>query len=170
MIKKLILVFAFIAIIASAIFIYKFKNDNQSYTDFRVDIKKYISDITNRETLISDNIVYFGSSMKQLENGYYDLKIQLLQDRVKLNINCLSKDLSKENFNEEYFAEFCSYISKTLAVKLQHDKMYQNIKNSYLKLRSNYDQKIEDIEYIDNGYSIRIYESGCEICLEIIKL
>ncbi len=133
----------------------------------KMDILKNIDLITGREKIIVDNTIYVGNSKKELENGFYDLKIECLDSVLKLRINLLNKGASKQKYDGEYALEVCNYICNTSPYNMDFELLYKGVVQSYLKLRENYDSKLDSISYTDNKCKVLIYESESELCLEL---
>lgn len=66
--------------------------------------------ITSRQILRKDNIVFVGYSKKEIENGYYDLKITLEDRGLKVYINKLWKEFNESLYEEVYVDQITNSI------------------------------------------------------------
>ncbi len=138
--------------------------------DIKIDIFSYVNVITNREILNVDGKIYIGNNKKELENGFYDIKVEEDVNKIKLSINSLSKNIKDERFNADYCLEVCKYINIIFENNIDTDILNSKLSQSYLKLRQDYNlDDFESVSYNDGEFSILLYESGNELCLEIGK-
>ena len=96
--------------------------------------------IENRVCLRQDNAIYVGNSLKELENGFCDIKIQNTTYGITIDLNKLWYETYGEDYiQDEYLAKICREI--TYRINVQNDSeqfeylLYKYIKDNYMKVR-----------------------------------
>ena len=112
-----------------------------------VETDKNIVRITNfyikdREILKVNNEIYVGNNLKELQNNFYDIKIQNAKDGANVYLNKLWHEKYGDDYiQDEYLAEICRQISRNLNIQSGEEQfeyvLYKYIKDNYVKVRQN---------------------------------
>lgn len=95
--------------------------------------------IENRTSHIKDNVIYVGNNIKEIENGFYDLKI-INNDGVEIYLNKLwYENYDNDYIQDEYLAKICREIVNRLNIDCNKEELeytlYKYIKDNYLNTR-----------------------------------
>ena len=98
--------------------------------------------IKNRTTIKIDNIIYVGENIKEIENGYYDLKIVNEENTVDIYLNKLwYKNFNESYIQDDYLVNICHEIVNNIKVNKNKEELeyllYKYVKENYLSSRSN---------------------------------
>lgn len=125
-------------------------NNNNDVND---TLPKNVVRITNfsidgREILKVDNEIYVGNNLKELQNNFYDIKIQNANDGANVYLNKLwYENYGDDYIQDEYLAEICRQLSGNLNIQSGAEQfeyvLYKYIKDNYVKVRQN--ETIEQI-------------------------
>lgn len=124
--------------------------DNKEESISRIEERLQIAEfnIENRVCLREDNVIYVGTSLKELKNGYCDIKIQNVIDGVHIDLNKLWYESCGDDYiQDDYLAKICREI--TYEINVQNDReqfeyiLYKYIKDNYMKVRQ--EEIIEEI-------------------------
>lgn len=104
--------------------------------------------VENRTTLKENKTIYIGNNLKELENNFYDIKIQNTEAGVDIYLNKLwYENYNKEYIQDDYLAKICREISNRLNMQNDTEQfeyvLYKYIKDNYVKVRQN--EIIEEI-------------------------
>lgn len=113
-------------------------------TDFAID---------GREVIKKGTAIYVGNNKKELENNFYDIKIDNVEGQVHVFLNKLWYErYDRDYIQDEYLAKIC----RELAIKLQIQTnleqleyaMYKYVKDNYMNIRNgNSVEAIDTDEY-----------------------
>ena len=112
------------------------KNGNKSKKEDSNNIYENINVFTNRVTLKSDECVYLGNNLKELDNGFFDICIKNKEEKLIIIVNSLSKN-KVDIIESEYINELVNYIKMTINSNLDEIRLNETIRKLYIKLRSN---------------------------------
>ena len=98
--------------------------------------------LKDREVKIIDGNLYVGNNEKEIENGFFDIKIEDLKVSEDINeCNIYFNKLWYENYGtdyiqDEYLAEICRQIVKAISKKQEMDdfeyELYKYVKDNYM--------------------------------------
>ncbi len=174
--KYILVIMFFVGILFIAGFVKTFFSYNDKFIDttnmsiYRID-NSISKNITSRQILRKDNVVFVGNSKKEIENGYYDLKIMLEDRNVKLYINKLWKVFNQSLYEKDYVREVINSVFDIFEInqKKQKECLIQYITNGYLVSKGvNKENSSNEQIYIDK---IRIKSEivDSELILNICK-
>lgn len=106
-----------------------------------IDIKITEFNIPNRVVLNTETGIYIGNNLKELENGFFDIKILNKNNYVEVYLNKLwYETYGNDYIQDEYLARICRKLSEELNKKVQEadleNILYKYIKDNYLNVRS----------------------------------
>ena len=146
--KRLMIISLFILLTLILLFYYfKIKHDTQAK-----EIKNNVSiidfRIPERFCTKVDNTILVGENEKEIENGFFDIKIINNNKQVEIYLNKLwYKNYGTDYIQDDYLANICRKIASNLNVDTNNDELeytlYKYIKENYIKSRQN--QTIEKI-------------------------
>lgn len=142
------------------------------------EIEKIKKRITDRFIKINDieKVIEIGANQKELENGYYDIKIYIKENYAVFSVNKLFKNFSldkvtgtniKEKIDEKYFEEIINTYIYLFDLKLdekQKEILKEYVKFKYLELRSI--ENIDELNKIQTNNEIKISNYKIEVKLE----
>jgi len=106
--------------------------------------------IKQRITKKLNHNVFIGENDKQIENGYYDVKTYIQNNKcMVICLNKLWKDFDKKLYEEDYITEIAESINEILAIKFPLNKIYDYILMGYLAAKNDHDVK-EYVLKLDN--------------------
>jgi len=109
------------------------------------------SEFANRQGLLKNGEVFIGTTTRELENGYFDIKISLKQKYLELSVIKLWKDYTSEYlYEEKYIEELSNCIMKICKDKYTEDDIAKL--NKYIFI-SYVESKKENIEVEDANIS-----------------
>ena len=138
--KYILVIIILITIFVIFGFIKAFFNTNSKSTYDITNISIYrieesiSKNITSRQILKKDNMVFVGYSKKEIENGYYDLKIALDEKSIIVYINKLWKEFNESLYEKDYVNETVNSIFDVFEIndKLQKESLANYIIQEYL--------------------------------------
>lgn len=142
----------------------KIKNNNSQ--NIIVDLQNF--ELENRTMMFADNELLIGETHKELQNGYYDVKVLTVNNDLIVYLNKLwYGEYDEDNIQEEYLAKICRGLVKCLNTERESDEieyqLYKYIKENYLDIRNGenkdkikVDKVIIDSTSIDNQCVINI--------------
>jgi hypothetical protein len=75
--------------------------------------------IENRYVDINKNVISVGKNLKEIENGYYDFKIDIQKHKIIIYINKLFKqDVYMNMYDDKYIDTIVNYINVLFELKL----------------------------------------------------
>lgn len=127
--------------------------------------------LENRAKLLKNNTLFVGNNVKELENGYYDFKLQNAENTVVITLNKLwYEEYGVDYIQDEYLAKICREIAKRLNVNVEklelEYQLYKYIKGNYVQVKDgNKGEKItmEAISIWSEGV-----DSECIIYLKVV--
>ena len=134
---------------------------------------RYIKECIESRICQEVNGEYFiGNNLKELENGYYDIKIINTQKGVNLAFNKLwYKQFNLNLYEQDYVNIIVRYISnmilKKTFVKLSEEELnviYNDILDGYIKVKKG---NIYNAEYVIKGIMFKFYSKDYELNLEL---
>lgn len=172
MIKRIIypLFFIVILIILILLLFSCFKKDKQE-----INLNYLYECIDDRACITQEQVMLIGENEKELQNGYYDFKIENVERGIKAYINKLWYRKFNENmYEQEYAKKIYEYISKVLSsranVKLNENEekwIYDSICESYVRVKNG-----ENINFHRTIYNIEFtfYSENFELilCMEVV--
>ena len=144
--KKVVLLISVVILVMSIFLVINIKKTNvREYNTLKINE----FNIKERVTIKDNNEIYVGENVKEIENGYYDLKIASQKDNVQIFLNKLwYKKIDKDYIQDDYLANICREIVNEINISDNKDELeymlYKYIKENYLNVRNN--EKIEEIK------------------------
>lgn len=161
-VKFLILIIATILILITLFLINKNKEQSQDKTQ-EITIINNISEfnIKNRVSIIKDGVIYIGNNKKELENGFYDIKIVSSDNLVDIHLNKLWYTKYGQDYIEDnYLASICRELVNRLNMDLDKENfeymIYKYIKENYVSVRNG--EQIESLNMYKITISLQIKE------------
>lgn len=118
--------------------------NNRANEDVKVDSEIQITEfnVQGRVTLKTDNSIYIGNNLKELENNFYDVKIINTKSGVAVYLNKLwYENYGEDYIQDEYLAKICRELSGKLNQSNETEQfeyiLYKYIKDNYVKIRKN---------------------------------
>ena len=172
-VKKITVLLSFITIVLVIIQVLSYKKFDKKNNN-RLNIDKIIEEINISEyrikSIFEENIkqrtiknsgyqVFIGETDKQIENGYYDVKAYIQDNKcIVIYLNKLWKEFDERMYEEDYIAEVTESIKEILDINVPLNEIYDYVLAGYLAAKnvgmSSYDKK-EDIldlnEYVIKG-------------------
>lgn len=110
------------------------KNE-QNISIERIDsiVKENIKD---RSVFKEDNYILIGENIKQLENGFYDIKFELDNEMVIVYVNKLWKDFNENLYEEKYIDEVITAFQKIFDVEDDLGKLREDLKEEYINTKN----------------------------------
>lgn len=168
--KKIIIAICIVILICFCLLMVikiKSKGDNQNQRDcFKIES----FNIDGRVSYIDNDNILIGQNLKELQNGFYDLKIVNQNDHVVIYLNKLWYEYYGEDFiQDDYLAEICRCIVNKLQNNEEQNQerqdleymLFKYIKDNYNSVRNN--KVIEKI-------NVEGFEFGLELEESIVKL
>ena len=146
--KILIIAFAAILVfvgILISIFITK-KTNKTNNKDIILDNRKVLSvnnfNIDGRTVFKLGNNIYIGNNLKELENGFYDIRLQNIDSGICVYLNKLwYENYGKDYIQDDYLARICRELCSKLNVQNNTEEfeymLYKYVKDNYTKVRNN---------------------------------
>lgn len=104
---------------------------------YRVEdvINKYI---TNREILLSNEYILVGYNKKELENGYYDLKISINEKILNIHVNKMWKEYNGMLYEDEYIQQITNCVLSIFGIENEtfYNHLYDYMVKGYLESKS----------------------------------
>jgi len=148
---KKIVIIAIILVIAlgiALIIIHKkdIEPENEKTKQNVLEITEF--NIENRVCLKQDEDIYVGNSLKELENGFCDIKIQNTTDGIIVHLNKLWYATYGDDYiQDEYLAKICREIIYRINIQNESEQfeyiLYKYIKDNYMKVRKG--ERVEEI-------------------------
>ena len=137
--KTIILIF--IVVFFAGVFLYlrSDKNsDDTSKENSNIQITNF--EMEGRIVLKKINDILIGNNIKELENGFYDIKISNLSQGIDIYLNKLWYENYDEDYiQEEYLARICRELARQIGNASQTEDfeyvLYKYIKDNYMKVR-----------------------------------
>lgn len=127
--------------------------------------------ITARQILHKDNSIFVGYSKKEIENGYYDLKIILEDENIKVYINKLWKEFNELLYEKDYIHQVVNSILGIFEIneETHRELLIEYITNGYLASKGvNKEFSSNEKKYIDK-ITIKSEIVDSELILNICK-
>ena len=128
---------------------------NTKITDKEINISEYRiktvfdKNIKNRIIKNFDKIVFIGETDKQIENGYYDIKAYIENNKcIVVHLNKFWKMFDERLYEEEYITEMAESIKEILDINVPLNEIYDYIISGYISAKSNSDNSKDNKEYI----------------------
>lgn len=144
--KKYLLIIVLCVLFALAI-IFNIKTSQKEDKNIN-KLKVTNFELKERVTINQDNELVVGENEKEIENGFFDLKVINEEDEITILLNKLWYKKCNENYIEDdYLANICRKIVENLNLNDNNEDLeyilYKYIKENYLKARMG--EKIENI-------------------------
>ena len=126
--------------------------------------------ITDRKIVLRDMVIFIGTSEKEIDNGYYDVKIYKENDIFKIHINKLWKEYNDELYEDKYLDELVysiSHIFEISNVSCLKDKLLFCYKEAKKVDIVSEDYKIGTVK--DNNLKIEFEIKNKELILLVCK-
>ena len=161
-----VLIILILVIIFSFCVLKNDKTKENNFQNLNIDIQNF--QLENRAMLFNNNELLIGENQKELQNGYYDVKVLKVSNGLMVYLNKLWYEKHEEdNIHEEYLAKICRELVKCLNVQSENEEieyqLYKYIKENYLDIRNGenkdkikVDKVIIDSTSIDNQCVINI--------------
>lgn len=129
--------------------------------------------IKDREYWGDQNKILIGKNVKEIENGYYDFKIEYYKDKIYLYINKPFKEIKKEvvEVDQVYMYEVLNFINNKYSLGIE-DCIYEYVillTDKYKEFRSENTNNINLSAKINDNYSylIDIHENMLRFCIKV---
>lgn len=170
--KLLVIIFFLIILICIFILYIKFNHKNTTLnSEFypyiflqKTDENAFKEYFQNRYVNVdfSDNTVIIGRTKKEIENGYFDIKINTNKDYLEIYINKLTKEEKvTEYIVDEYLDELYKYIKLLLNIEDNEQVIkkcifeeFSNLRNNLEIIEENKKLKIINVENYNIEFSI----------------
>jgi len=102
--------------------------------------------ITNREILKVDENILVGYNKKELENGYYDLKITMSEKTLSVHVNKAWKEFNNKLYEEEYINQLVNSITNIFEIENNdaYNQIYEYIVHGYKVSKGLIDNSLND--------------------------
>ena len=129
--------------------------------------------INGRVSYIDNDNILIGQNIKELQNGFYDLKIVNQNEQVIIYLNKLWYEYYGEDFiQDNYLAEICRCIVNKLNKNEKQNQekqdleymLFKYIKDNYVKVRNN--KIIEKINIERFEFSLELEESIVKLTIK----
>lgn len=150
-------------------------NISQNINYFKSYIKNNKINISNRYVFVGDNEIIFGNNLKQVQNGYFDIKIYMENEqKISIEINKLYKEkFNDDMYEDDYVDNIVNIINDVFNFKLSSDEINyfkENIIKYYIDLRRNYVENVENLSNINiKSYNINFEIEKSMLILNIFK-
>ena len=111
--------------------------------------------ISEREITLKSSEIFVGNTKKEIENGYYDIKIYKENDVLKIHINKLWKEFNSNLYENKYVSELANSISKLVGISSYND-LEDYILEGYKKAKDLDENEAKNNEYYLNQNNITI--------------
>lgn len=147
--KVIIIILAIVAALGLALY---FVSRRSNETEVEVERKNILQitdfNIENRTSLKTNDAIYVGNNLKELENNFYDIKIQNTETGIVVYLNKLwYENYGEDYIQDEYLAKICRELSGRLNMQSDTEQfeyvLYKYIKDNYIKVRQN--EMVEEI-------------------------
>lgn len=138
--KTVILIFIVVFLMGIFLCLRLNKNsDDTSKESSNLQITNF--EMEGRTVLKKQNDIFIGNNIKELENGFYDIKISGLSQGVDIYLNKLwYKNYDEDYIQEDYLAKTCRELSRQMFGASQTEDfeytLYKYIKDNYAKVRN----------------------------------
>ena len=139
--KKLIIVGIIVLLVVLTIIgIVVFKKDKQVNNMNKNTLQILDFEIKNRKVITKDNEIIVGNNEKEIQNGYYDLKITNNGTGVNIYLNKLWYEKYNDDYiQEDYLAQIVREIIRQLKIEENKEdieyELYKYLFNNYLKAK-----------------------------------
>lgn len=118
--------------------------------------------IQDRVVIKKNNAIYVGNNQKELENDFYDIKIENKQEGIVVYLNKLwYESYGHDYIQDEYLARICRELSYRLNMESKEEQfeyvLYKYIKDNYMKVRQN--EQVEKIMTDSLNLEFKLEES-----------
>ena len=129
--------------------------------------------INGRVSYIDNDHIFIGENLKELQNGFYDLKIVNQNEQVIIYLNKLWYEYYGEDFiQDNYLAEICRCIVNKLNKNEKQNQekqdfeymLFKYIKDNYVKVRNNKIMEKINIERFE--FSLELEESIVKLTIK----
>lgn len=147
--KVIIIILEIVVIVGMALYLVSQGNDE---TESEIEAKNVIEitdfSIEDRTSLKANGAIYVGNNLKELENNFYDIKIQNTESGIVVYLNKLwHENYGKDYIQDDYLAKICRELSSRLNMQNDTEQfeyvLYKYIKDNYIKVRQN--ETVEEI-------------------------
>ena len=158
--KKVLIFIAIVMLVIAIITGIVFKKNNHT-TRLKCKIKIEEFNIKDRTSVKNGSVILVGENVKELDNGYYDLKI-VNGEVLEIYLNKLwYKKFNKSYIQDDYLANICHEIVFRINIKDYNDELeyllYKYIKDNYVNVRNN--KVIEDINLEELTVSLKVKDN-----------
>ncbi|MBR5227723.1 MAG: hypothetical protein IKV94_03705 [Clostridia bacterium] len=162
---KVIVFVTLLLILIIVRFVTNINNEQESLGEFRI-VRECLDE---RFCKCEEDVIIIGNNEKQIQNGFYDVKIAIKNQSLTVNLNKLWYKKFNENLYEiEYVDWLISYIEKSTNFKFskeEKENLSQKIISKYTSVKD-FDFNIQ--ENINIGQLLVTFDySGCELILII---
>lgn len=169
---QLIVIISIILICISFLLCISIKRNNYKEMDKSKNIETTnlnAFEIKDRLKLSKNNTIYIGENLKELENGFYDIKISTLDTGIKVTLNKLWRyKVNDEYIEDEYLIEIVDEIVELIKINnIKEDvgyELYKYIKQNFLKVKNK--EKVSNLELEEFYISSESIEGECVIYIE----
>lgn len=156
-IKKIVTIFLVIIIAFGSKILYENCNNElnteKNYQAINISEHRiktiYDENIKNRRIRKVNHIVFIGETDKQIENGYYDVKTYIQNNKsIVVCFNKLWKQFVESLYEEDYIIEIVESIREILDINVPQNKIYDYIFSGYLVAKNSDISSDNDKEYV----------------------
>ena len=139
--KIIILIFIVIVVFVGIYFCLIFNESSDNASEERKTLQITNLEMKERTVLKKQKDIFIGNNIKELENGFYDIKISNLSQGVDIYLNKLWYEYYDEDYiQEDYLAKICRELSRQMCSTSQTEDfeymLYKYIKDNYAKVRN----------------------------------
>lgn len=154
---------------------YNLSSNISSYQRYIIEDKSKVEqEFSNRAVYVSDNKLLIGNSLKELENGYFDVKIKADNiSGIYIYINKLytSNFSDKLVYDKDYLTKIVSLMNQIFNFDLNQDQInciLYKIASNYIYLRKNYVENVDKLDQvIVDKFKIIMYIQKSVLVLKI---
>lgn len=117
-------------------------------SEYRIE-KSFENTITQRIIKILNHKVFVGETIKEIENGYYDIKLYIQDNKcIVIHINKLWKEFDRNLYEEDYVSQISGSLQNMLGINIPENKIYDYILSGYLVAKNVDNNSNDSNEYI----------------------
>ena len=146
----IVIIVIFITLIIKNAIIKKTTTLNKNFKEYNINPKEYVKD---REYIEKNNILYFGTNIKELNNDFFDIQVICQKDIIKIGFNKIYKEEYSEKLyvDKNYLFEIMSNLKVKYGLNLEDvalQEMVVLISDKYMDYKENKESNISNFGQI----------------------
>lgn len=145
-------------------------NDGQTNYNQNVSIERIENiskeNIKDRCVFKEDNYILIGENLKQLENGFYDIKFELNDKKLVVYVNKLWKNFNENLYEEKYIDEIISTFQKIFEVEGEIGDIRECLKEEYINTK-NEEENVNKKTFELSGIKVDLENLDKEVVMTI---